>query len=146
MERALSRGEPRTLPELVAWFREALDSETPMTLHKGEVWRDYGQHASGGSLLGTPAWSEPFRRFIAGSEHETDVEGYFIRPLRAALARFRRQHPLTSRHLVRLALAQGDLDRHAANIGWSLEEVEMFMSRALFLLWKEWAPGAPRLQ
>lgn len=145
VERAMSKGfAPRDLSGLLRWFRDALDSETPATIHKSEVWRDHGTHAEGGSKLGTPAWSEPFRRFIAGSASECDEDGYFQRPLRAAIARMSRQHALTAQHLFQLALVQGDNRRHAENRVWSYEEMDMYLHRALSVLWHEWSPDTLR--
>jgi hypothetical protein len=136
---------PRNLAAAIAWFRAICADETPWTLHKSGVWRDYGMHAEGGSALGSPAPSEPFRRFLENNPSETDAEGFYVRPLRAALSRMTRHHPLTARHLFRLALVDGDWHRHAANEGFHDEEMYLYLERALFLLWKDWTLEAMRV-
>ncbi len=136
---------PRNLAAAIAWFREQCHSEVPTVLHKSGVWRDYGVHAEGGSVLGSPAPSDPFRRFIENSPSEVDQDGLYVRPLRAALSRMQRRHPLTARHLYRLALVDGDWKRHAANEGFHDEEMQVYLERALFLLWKDWSREALRL-
>ncbi len=136
---------PRTLAAAIAWFRELCHNEVPTTLHKSGVWRDYGLHAEGGSVLGSPAPSEPFRRLLEGSPSELDEDGFYVRPLRAALERMAYRKPLTSRHLYRLALVDGDWRRHAANEGWQDEEMQLYLERALFLLWRDFTHEAQRL-
>ena len=137
---------PRNLAAAVAWFREQCDNETPATLHKAGVWRDYGMHAEGGSVLGSPALSEPFRRMLEGNPSEVDVDGFYLRPLRAALSRMARHHPLTARHLYRLALVDGDWKRHAANEGFQDEEMSVYLAKALDMLWKDFVRQATPLQ
>lgn len=138
--------EPKGLPALIGWFREQCANELPETLHKAGVWRDYGPDAAGGSVLGAPAPSDPFRRFLENSPSETDADGFYVRPLRAALSRMSRRWPLTARHLFRLALVQGDWHRHADNEGFQREEMELYLERAVFLLWREFAREGLRLQ
>lgn len=137
---------PRNLAAAIAWFREIAAEELPITLHKSGVWRDYGLHAAGGSALGSPAPSEPFRRFLENNPSETDIDGFYTRPLRAALSRMGRRHPLTARHLFRLALVDGDWKRHAANEGFADEEMQIYLERAIFMLWREFSREVQRLQ
>lgn len=137
---------PRDLEALIAWFRELVAEELPVTLHKAGVWRDYGPDAEGGSVLGTPATSEPFRRFIENSASETDGDGVYVRPLRAALSRMSRRYPFTARSLFRLALVDGDWRRHAANEVEPLELMELYLERALFKLWEDFTRDVQRLQ
>ncbi len=136
---------PRNLAAAIAWFREQCHNEVPTTLHKSGVWRDYGTNAEGGSALGSPALSEPFRRLLENSASELDQDGFYVRPLRAALSRMSRRHPLTARHLYRLALVDGDWKRHAANEGFHDEEMQVYLERALFLLWRDFSREAQRI-
>lgn len=86
--------------DLVQWFLVGFREEMPDDIHSHQVWRDYvpDQHLSsgGGSLLGTPRWSDPFRRFIEddpfgveASEYEghKSLGNHYRTPMRAALAR-----------------------------------------------------------
>ncbi len=136
---------PKALPELRNWYIQTFNAEVPQNVHKNEVWRDYGEHAEGGSALGSPAYSDPFRRYIENMPSELDMDGYFIRPCHAALSRLGRRKPLIARHLFRLAMSGGDWRRHADNIGWTHEEMELFISEALRLIWREYSEQAVRL-
>lgn len=130
---------PKGLGPLVTWFRDVIADESPITLHKGGVWRDHGQDAAGGSKLGAPAISDAFRRFIEGVPWQTDPDGYYVLPFRAALARISRRWPMTARHLYRLALVDGDWRRHADNVAWQHEEMELYIGEALRMLWREYS-------
>lgn len=142
---ALDR-EPANLAAAIAWFRGVCAEELPVTLHRAGVWRDYGLHAEGGSALGSPALSDPFRRFLQDSPSATDQDGNYIKPLRAALSRMSRHHPLTARHLFRLALVDGDWKRHAANEGFQDEEMALYLWGALLMLWKDFTRKVQMLQ
>ena len=146
MEARMGRGvQPKGLPALVAWFREVVAAEAPVALHKGGVWRDHGQDAEGGSHLGSPATSDAFRRFVEGVPWQTDPDGYYVLPFRAALSRMSRRWPMTARHLYRLALVDGDWRRHADNVAWQREEMELYVAEALRMLWREHSMMALRL-
>lgn len=139
---AMSRGEqPKGLAALVRWFRERCDEELPVAIHRGGVWRDFGPDAVGASALGAPADTDAFRRFVYGADSELDEDGYYRKPLRAALARMSRRWPFMARHLYRLALLDGDWRRHAEGIAWQYEEVEVYMTEALYRLWREYQEG-----
>ena len=96
---------PRTTGGLVAWFMEQVALELPERLHKGEVWRDEntraesvdGRRTTGGSVLGSPAWSGGMKLRLQAPSWATDEDGFYLMPVQAALVRY----------------AQGD-DRHAA--------------------------------
>ena len=80
-ERSVTQGMdrgtmPRTLPGLMRWYSDGWDAEVPTALHKAEVWRDHGQHAQGGSALGAPAHTDPFRRYLENTvRRELDLRG-----------------------------------------------------------------------
>ncbi len=147
MESRLEKGKmPKALPELLRWYSEAWDLEIPDKLHKVEVWADHGEHATGGSQLGTPAWRDPFRRYIENYDSEVDVDGYYMRPVHAALSRMGRRHPLTARAL--FAVAQSGYDwRGVADRGhWPTEMFAMYIEEALRRLWREYAEQKVRLE
>lgn len=140
--RAMSRGiQPKGLDALVTWFREACHDEAPVTIHKNELWRDHGHDGSGGSALGTPAWSDPFRRFLEGLDHPsaTDADGRYRLPLRAALSRMERRHEMMARMLYQLALLDGDWRRLADHMSYPADMVEYAMRSALHDLWREYS-------
>lgn len=137
---------PKGLPALIRWFRERCDAEIPDKVHKSGIWRDYGNEADGGSALGAPQLFDEFRRLIEGVPWQTDPDGYFAFPLRAALSQMYRGKPIIALHLFRLALVDGDWRRHADNLNrvdgsprWSREEMELFIEQALYRLWLNYA-------
>ena len=143
----MARGVPPSdLAALLRWYAAGWDAEVPMTLHRPEVWRDHGQGAQGGSRLGSPAWSDPFRRYMEGTPSETDQDGSYARPMHAALSRLGRRHPLTVRAL--FAVAQSGYDwRGVADRGhWAGEMFAIYLERALLMLWAEHRDDVVRLQ
>jgi hypothetical protein len=137
---AFERGpQPKGIAALVAWFREQCANEIPMTLHKPGVWRDYGDHAQGGSQLGSLPLGDAFRRLLENSPSELDEDGFYVRPLRAALSRYSRQAPLTAMALYGLALVDGDWRRWATKRGYNYEIAERYLAKALEELWREFA-------
>ena len=137
---------PKTLPGLLHWYATGRDEEVPTALHKSEVWRDHGEHAQGGSRLGTPAHTDSFRRYLEGMSSELDADGYFARPMHAALSRVHRSRPLTARAL--FAVAQSGYDwRGVAERGhWATEMFEVYITAALMMLWREHSDVGLRLQ
>jgi hypothetical protein len=158
---SMGRGrQPKGPHQLMAWFLEEWQRELPSRTHKAEVWRDYvgfteDRMGQGGSLLGTPAYAELFRRYIEGSPFETDPDGRYVRPIHAAIARLcgRRGHdgptpkldngPFMARFLFRLAHS-GDLGHSAASMGIPAQVQLIYAEQALYRLWRvyEVAPGA----
>ncbi len=147
VERAMSRGiQPKGIDQLIRWFRECCHDEAPMTVHKNEIWRDWGHDGNGGSKLGTMAHSDPFRRFLDSVDHPsaTDDDGRYRFPLRAALSRYTRTSPLTARVLYQLALVDGDWRRWSDNCGYNHEVGEKYLLTALYELWREFSVTALR--
>ena len=93
-ERSASRGvRPKGMAALLRWFLSEWTAEVPDAIHGGELWRGVpGRNESppkdllGGSLLGTLAYADPFRRFIENRPGEVDADGFYVRPMRAAVA------------------------------------------------------------
>lgn len=147
LEARMSKGVmPKGLEQLVTWFRGVCADELPVALHRQGVWRDHGPHAEGGSHLGSPAPTDAFRRFLEGVPWQTDEDGYYLHPLRAALDRMSRRYPLMARHLFALALLDGDWRRHSDNIAWQREETSVYIEEALRRLWREYSERGLRLQ
>ena len=144
VERAMAKGiQPKGLDALVSWFRVCIHEEAPTTIHKHELWRDWGHDGDGGSKLGTLAWSEPFRRFILAVDHPSavDEDGRYRLPLRAALSRWAR-HPkyaVPAQYLYQLALLDGDWRRLADNLSYPSALMEMFLETALYRFWREYS-------
>jgi hypothetical protein len=143
---SMGRGrQPKGPHQLMAWFLEEWQRELPSRTRMGQ----------GGSLLGTPAYAELFRRYIEGSPFETDPDGRYVRPIHAAIARLcgRRGHdgptpkldngPFMARFLFRLAHS-GDLGHSAASMGIPAQVQLIYAEQALYRLWRayEVAPGA----
>lgn len=147
LESRMGKGTmPRGLDALVTWFRGVCHDEPPVALHRQGVWRDHGQHAEGGSHLGSPAPTDSFRRFIEGVPWQTDEDGYYLHPLRAAFDRMSRRYPIMARHLFRLALVDGDWRRHAEAVAWQYEEMAVYVEEALRRLWREYSERGLVLQ
>lgn len=133
--------QPKGLPDLIRWFRERCHDEMPEAIHKPGIWRDHGNtpETTGGSALGSPNLYHDFRRLIEGVPWQTDPDGYYRFPLRAALSQLHRGKPFAAMHLYRLALVDGDWRRHADNVSWTAEEMEVYVEAALYLLWKSYS-------
>ena len=78
---------PRGLYELLRWHEAAVLAEVPSVLHKREVWHDHDAKGEGGSALGAHAWADEFRRYLEGSPFGLDADGFYERPVMAALAK-----------------------------------------------------------
>ena len=149
---------PKSLPGLLRWYSEGWDSEVPTALHKSEVWvgrqeRDrktgekrHPDELVGGSKLGSQAHTDGFRRYLEGMSSEMDADGYYARPMHAALSRVHRSRPLTARAL--FAVAQSGYDwRGVATRGhWDCEMFEVYITAALMILWREHSDVGLRLQ
>jgi hypothetical protein len=101
---AMSKGiKPRGLGHLVTWAKNQWAIEVPDDLHKRGVWRDYGEAAVGASLLGAPQYSDGFRAYLEGSDHQTDAlkndpddpERHYTKPMHRALAEIAGRDPNT---------------------------------------------------
>lgn len=141
VEARMSKGaQPKGLHALLGWFREVAVGELPVAVHKAGVWRDHGPEAEGGSKLGSPALSDHFRRLTEGTSSQLDSDGCYLFPMRAALDRLARSgKPLTARALFHLALVDGDWRRLADVMSYPDEFMELYIERALFHLWREYA-------
>ena len=137
---------PKGLPGLLRWYSQGWDAEVPTALHKSEVWRDHGIDAQGGSKLGSPAHTDPFRRYLENGSSEVDEDGYYLRPMHAALWRLGRRKPLMARHLFAVAQSGYDWRGVAERRHWTDEEYEVYLAEALRMLWREYADQAVRLQ
>jgi hypothetical protein len=127
---------PRGFHRLLAWYMAAWSDETPDKLHNPGVWRDYGEHATGGSALGSPRYSDSFRRYMENTPHETDADGYYSRPIHAALARLGHRKPFMARALFMLAQTGGDWQRVALQLRMVDEVAEVYLGAALAFLWE----------
>ena len=96
---------PKDLPGLLRWFADEWSPEIPDQLHTSAIWRDRvnareaaeGIKPLGGSLIGSLAYDDDFRRRLENGPSEVDHQDetddgrvYFRRPLAAALARIAR--------------------------------------------------------
>lgn len=146
LERRFVKGaQPKTFGALLKWYSDIWDAEVPTSIHKSEVWRDHGIHAEGGSKLGSPAWGDRFRRYIENSDAEVDEDGWFVRPMHAALSRIGRRWPLTARSLFAVAQSGYDWRGVATRGGWSEEMFAVYLTQALTMLWVEYRDEVVRL-
>lgn len=125
--------------DLLGWFLEGFRAEVPSRLHTTGVWRDArrrgddeGYDPVGGSVIGSPRMSDPFRAFIeddpfgvevAEYEGHKDIRTHYRTPMRAAIARLAGRgpdtdpYPFMARALYRTALRDGDWDSALASLG-----------------------------
>jgi hypothetical protein len=125
---------PTQLPSLLAWLSRMAEAETPSKLHRSGVEPD--------SALGAPARTEAFRRYIEEDPFESDANGYFLRPLAAAIAKLGETRPLAAMW-VREVLCS-DFEDARKRRGWSVEETQDYLIRVLVLLWYEYKPDIRR--
>ena len=136
---------PTTLNGLLRWYSEGWDAEVPTAIHKSEVWRDHGTQAEGGSRLGTPAHTDPFRRYMEGTPSQIDQDGWYLLPMHAALARLGRRWPLTARALFAVAQSGWDWRGVADRLGYAEEMFVLFLEMALIRIWHEYREEVVRL-
>lgn len=141
----LDEPPPTRLRDLLAWYAGAWDQEVPIDLHKWEVWRDHGQHAEGGSHLGSPAYADQFRRYLENIDSELDEDGYFMRPVHAALSRMHRRWPLTVQALYMLARSGMDWRALGERLHMADEMACLYVERALAMLHAEYREQVVRL-
>lgn len=145
-EGRMERGrQPASLGQFLRWYSDGWDAEVPTSLHKAEVWRDHGIHAEGGSKLGSPAHSDPFRRYMENTDSECDEDGYFARPMHAALSRIGRRYPLTARTLFAVAQSGYDWKGVGTRLGYADEMFHGYLLWSLALLWNEYRDQVVRL-
>jgi hypothetical protein len=156
MENRLAKGRmPKDLRGLLRWYAQEWDMEVPDALHKVEVWygRDrevdgtvWPRNLTGGSLLGTHAWHDRFRRYLENMDSEVDEDGYYKRPVHAALARLGRRWPITAQFLFYVAQSGYDWRGVAERVHWAEEPFCVFLEEALRKLWREYAEQKVRLE
>jgi len=151
--RAMSRGiRPKSLGGLMSWFLAEWQRELPDRMHVHSVWRGYASANEtpppghlGGSLSGAPAWTDPFRRLLENRPGELDRDGYFIRPMRAAIAHIagrdaRSDGAYCALYLWSLGCAGGDWRGVAAGarVPWAVQGV--VTEHVLGMAWAHWRP------
>lgn len=140
---------PRDLSGLLRWYAEGWDAEVPVALHRSEVWRDHGTDAEGGSRLGSPALTDPFRRYMRAAVEvpsQSDEDGWYLLPMHAALARLGRRWPLTARVLFAVAQSGYDWRGVGTRLHYADEMMTLWMLQALAQLWAEHRDEVVRLQ
>lgn len=171
-DNAASKARKMARPrDLLAWFLVGFREEVPDRLHTRGVWRDRvssseanaGIEAVGGSLLGTPRTSDPFRAYIEDdpfgtepSEYEghKSVHNHYRTPMRAALARLSGRgpdtdpYPFMARVLFRTALRDGDWDSACASMGIIEPVRKPYIEAALHRLYERYheEPPAPTMR
>lgn len=161
--------------DLLAWFLIGFREEMPDRLHQAGVWRDArhrgdadGYQPVGGSHIGSPRVTEPFRAFVeddafgtevAEYEGHKDIRTHYRTPMRAALARLNGRDmctradrqaghqcepkPLMARYLFRIAMLDGDVDAAAASFGYDLSTGLIVLESALHRLYERYREEPP---
>lgn len=112
------RRPPAGIDALVRWYQAECEAVNIAQLHKGEVWADHGLSATGGSALGTRAFTDAFRKLTElayeqpkggfPGPHAKDHDGEFLWPMLSALASMRK--PRRHQHDLLMALAAFGFD------------------------------------
>lgn len=125
--RSRRAGPPTGFAGMMRWFVQGYLAETPDELHgigayvsrpprigpSGEPVEDVPAGQVGGSVLGSPRYSEEARQLLENSPRQTAGDGmetHYVRPMRAALSRLARQDdgPFMARFLEQIGYARGD--------------------------------------
>ena len=155
----------RSLEASVVELLRLWSQELPATIHRHEVFvgpPDNGretliaEHSSateltGGSLLGSPAYSEPMRHLLeddnphreepAVYEGSLTVEKHLVTPLRSAMRRCGR---MFEAYLVDVARAGGDWMTPAVRRGCTDEHIaRVYANEAFRRLWREYQVDRP---
>lgn len=152
---------PRGLHALLAWFRERFTEEMPEDIHGAALWHDYvsrteakqGVQPQGGSLLGTPAWDDGFRRLMENSPKELEVSSFdgskaragdehYARPMRAAIANVSGADENRSKrteYLLRVAASGFDWYGPAIKMGIPSFAAAVYAEDALFVLYRTYS-------
>ena len=157
VSRAMDRGKmPKTLGALLTWYAREWDGEVPTRLHTVEVWNGRQERRDGqpvwpsvlvgGSALGAHAHADGFRRYLENYASELDEDGYFVRPMHAALHRLGTRDFWMARNLFAIAQAGYDWKGVADRGHWVHEMYAVYIAEALRRLWLEYTPQAVRLQ
>jgi hypothetical protein len=146
-ERSLVRGlrrgvVPKGLNPLLSWYVAQWELEVPMRLHVPGTWHDPEAHTQLGSPQDDPAW----RSYLYGSDDALDADGYYLRPLHAALLRVGRhvdrdgEYPFMAIFLVQLAFGRFDWEGVGAVHGMERGAAATYTKAALTHLWERWTP------
>lgn len=152
---------PRGLHELLKWFRLRFTEEMPEDIHGAALWHDFvsrpeakaGLQPEGGSLLGTPAWDDGFRRLLENSPRELEVSSFdgskaragdehYARPMRAAIANVsggdeaRRKR---AEYLLRVAASGFDWYKPALKMGIPSWAAAVYAEDSLFVLYRTYS-------
>lgn len=154
--------KPKGLHAYLRWFEDRWTAEMPDSMHglgtfvgmpdrpdrESTLWAKHStpEQLAGGSHLGSPNIRDPFRRLMENSPSEVEyasydgniqVDPHYVRPVRAAIARLSSSRPIVARWLSALAYAGFDWRGLVTRRGWSLEEGELYLEAAMYLLWRE---------
>jgi hypothetical protein len=166
--------------DLLAWYITAFREEVPDRLHTRGVWvgkppRQGEEFTSvhpktgevlsktddlvGGSHIGSPRMSDPFRAFLeddafgteaAEYEGHKDIHNHYRTPMRAALARLAGRghptepYPFMARALYRTALNDGDWDYACASLGIIEPVRKPYIEAALHRLFERYHEEPPQ--
>lgn len=153
---------PKGLSALLMWFLAEFNQEMPTKIHSRGVFFGRPERSEtktlwareskpkelvGGSLIGTPSDDGSFRAFIENRPTETDEDGNYARPMRAALSRMAGRRPTSSEwfhahYLWAIGGAAGDWQGVALRVGIPPQVAEIYTESLLNRLWNCWTPTA----
>ena len=151
--------------DLLAWYLQGFREEVPDRLHSRGVWVDRRRRGDdkdykevGGSVIGSPQLSDPFRAYVeddafgteaAEYEGHKDIHNHYRTPMRAALARLAGRghptepYPFMARCLYRTALNDGDWNYACASLGIIEPVRRPYLEAALHRLYERYHEEPP---
>lgn len=154
--------------DLLGWFLAGFRAEIPEHLHAAGVWRDEKRRSDagdydpvGGSLIGTPRASDPFRAYLESDPLDetelarltdagvTVVDQAYRFPMRAALARLagrganHEPYPFMARMLFRTACMDGNWDEACRTLSVIEPVRRPYLMFALERLWERYLEEPP---
>lgn len=140
------RQEYRQVPVTDADGQQKLDADGQPVKRVETVWPDGPDGLVGGSGLGSHGLTDRFRRYMESYAGERDEDGYYVRPMHAALARLARRDHWMARNLFAVAQSGYDWQGVADRGHWVHGMYRVYIEEALRRLWLEYAEQGLRLQ
>ena len=134
------RSRPASLRAYLRWATREYQLEPPPKLHDGRLMDDHGDPRMTREAMGYLGFAQTGDQDWMAVACRRDEDGYYLTPMRAALAKFRSRHPQVGQ-LVAETVADVLFPSDVARANDLTPEVAAFVLRsALPELWDLWQP------
>jgi hypothetical protein len=134
------RSRPASLRAYLKWASREYAMEPPPKLHEGKLMDDHGDPRMTGEAKGYLGFAQSGDQDWMAVARRLDDDGFYLTPMRAALAVFAERHPEVGKFL-RGTLTNVLFPTDVAKANGMTHEVGMFVLRsALPELWDLWQP------